>query len=459
MHKKLIIFLSSIIIIFSPYFSFAQNKLNEKKLIEFGWDSPTISSLKSGIPQKANAPFDGVFFSNDFNIYTAFDTIQYPDSKFQYEDLSKIQWNKFTDNFLLVRGAGHAGALWLDDKSWVKISRNLKMISKALAISKAKGIGFDPEYYFKDSTLNPWVYRSSWYNNLSYQEVGDFVRRRGKQFIQALQTSKPDVKIFCFWLLGLAEMQNRSQPIDETGMALYPFFVEGMLEGQNKLSEIIDGDESSYWYQKPENFIESGEYQREKGSHLIKKPLQNKFKNVSLAQSVYLDGLYAKSPVFDKGFDKKTKEQWLKDNLYFALKTTDEYVWFYNEKINWWKNQVDSGVAEIINGVRDKINLELNNNSSQIFGKSLIIDFKKKIPDNYQGFNYNYLQNKNILEIKLLKNDFKNIRVFKNSRLIYNIDNPGKNISIDLINKYNKKGNLIIMAKDSKGITSVSFVN
>jgi len=90
MHKKLIIFLSYIIIIFSPYFSFAQNKLNEKKLIEFGWDSPTISSLKSGIPQKANAPFDGVFFSNDFNIYTAFDTIHYPDSKFQYEDLSLV---------------------------------------------------------------------------------------------------------------------------------------------------------------------------------------------------------------------------------------------------------------------------------------------------------------------------------------------------------------------------------
>jgi len=375
------------------------------------------------------------------------------------EDLSKIQWNKFTDNFLLVRGAGHAGALWLDDKSWVKISRNLKMISKALAISKAKGIGFDPEYYFKDSTLNPWVYRPSWYNNLSYQEVGDYVRRRGKQFIQALQTSKPDVKIFCFWLLGLVEMQNRSQTINETGMALYPFFVEGMLEGQNKLSEIIDGNESSYWYQKPENFIESGEFQREKGSLLIKKSLQKKFKNVSLAQSVYLDGLYAKSPVFDKGFDKKTKEQWLKDNLYFALKTTDEYVWFYNEKINWWKNQVDSGVAEIINGVRDKINLELNNNSSQIFGKSLIIDFKNKIQDNYQGFNYNYLKNKNILEIKLLQHDFKNLRVFKNSRLIYNIDNPKMNFTIDLNNKYNKEDNLIIIAKDSMGITSVSFVN
>lgn len=459
MFKKLLIFIF-LALFFSPCFLFSQINLNEKKLLEFGWDAPSISFLKTNVPQMANVPFDGIFFSNDFNVYTAFDTVQYPDSKFQYDDLAKIEWNKFTDNFLLVRGAGRTGARWLDDAGWAKINQNLKKISKSLAISKAKGIGFDAEYYYKDSTLNPWVFRSSWYNNLSYQQVGNYVRKRGKQFIQALQTYKPDVKIFCFWLLGLAEMQQRSHSITETGMALFPFFVEGMLEGKNKSSEIIDGDESSYWYQKPENFIESGEFQRSKGSQLIKISLRSQFNKVSLAKAVYFDGLYAKFSGFDKGFDKQTKERWLMDNLYFAFKTTDKYVWFYNEKINWWKNQVDSGVADIINEVRKMINIEQNNKDPQIKGQSLIFDFKKSTPDiTNQEFSYNYIVSSNTLEVHFLKNDIINLRVYQNSRLIYNADNPAMKFTIDLNQKYTRQGNLILMSKDSNGIVSVAFVN
>jgi len=65
---------------------------------------------------------------------------------------------------------------------------------------------------------------------------------------------------------------------------------------------------------------------------LIKKSLQSKFKEVFLAQSVYFDGIYGKLPGTEKHFDKQSKEQWLGENLYNAYKTTDKYVWFYNEK-------------------------------------------------------------------------------------------------------------------------------
>jgi hypothetical protein len=438
---------------------FAQNKLNEKKLIEFGWDNPSVTSLKNNFNQREKTPFDGVFFSFDSDIYPAFDTTQYSDSKFQYNDLSKIKWGKFTDNFLLVRGAGHTGAHWLDDKSWENISQNIKKISKALAISKAKGIGFDAEYYFKDSTLNPWKYRPSWYNNLSYEEVGKYVRKRGKQFVQALQTHKPDVKIFCFWLLGLVSAQNQTTPIEKTGMALYPFFIEGMLEGKNNSSEIIDGNESSYTYQNFVPFITVGENIRKHQSKLISKSLQNKYNDISIAQAVYFDILYAKIPKFEKGFNKQTKEQWLRDNLYYAFKTTDKYVWFYNERIDWWKNKVDSGLADIINEVKNKINTDLNNNSSRAAGYTSALNFKNKKPDDYRALSYTYQKDKNQLEIKLLKNDVRHLLIYNNSHLIYNIDNPPSSLTINLKNKYAYKGNLIIMAKDSKGKSSVSFVN
>ena len=451
----LIYFLLSLV----PSMILAQSKVNEKKLIEFGWDNPKVSSLKSNLAPREKTPFDGVFFSFDFDIYAAFDTTQYADSKFQYDDLSEINWGKFTDNFLLVRGAGHTGARWLDDKSWENISQNIRKVSKALSISKAKGIGFDAEYYFKDSTLNPWRYRPSWYNNLSYEQVGDYVRKRGKQFMEALQSSKPDVKVFCFWLLGLVSVQNQTTSIEKTGMALYPFFIEGMLEGKNNLSEIIDGNESSYTYQSFVPFITVGENIRKHQSKLISKSLQKKYNDISIAQAVYFDILYAKIPKFEKGFNKQTKEQWLRDNLYYAFKTTDKYVWFYNERIDWWKNKVDSGLADIINEVKDKIGAELNNNSPRIKGYSMARNFKNKEPDNYRAIAYTYQKDKNQLEIQLLKNDIKQLLIYNNSHLIYNNDSPPSNLTISLRNKYFYKGNLIIMAKDSKGKSSVSFVN
>ena len=345
--------------------SFAQSGANEKKLIEFGWDYPKVSFLKANIDKMQKTPFDGVVFSFDFDIYNAFDTKSFEDRVFQYKDLSEISWQKFTDNFLFVRGAGHSGAHWLDDSSWNIITKNLEKVSKALAISKAKGIGFDPEYNYQDSTLNPWVYRASRYNNLSYRQVGEYVRRRGKQFIEALQTNKPDIKVLCFWLLGLVYDQSLHVPIEKTGMALYPFFVEGMLEGQNSTSEIIDGNESSYWYQKPEHFIASGENLKIIGTRLLDKSLQSRYDNISHAQAVFFDGLYAKNSRFEKGFDTATKARWLQHNLYNAFKTSDKYVWFYSERINWWKAEVDAGVNEIINAVKTEIHADQNNQSDE----------------------------------------------------------------------------------------------
>jgi len=432
-----------------------------KKIIEFGWDCPKVSMLKMDISQmENNVPFDGVVFTLDFDIYSAFDTNDRAQPAYQYDELSKIDWKKLTDNFLLVRGVGIYNALWLNDNAWIKIVKNLTQISKSLSASKRiKGVGFDPEYYYSDPDNNPWIYKPSLYKNLSYQQVGTFVRLRGKQFIQALQTYKPDIQVLCFWLLGLVSIQSQTQPIAETGMALYPFFVEGMLQGQNKSSTIIDGNEYSYGFEKPENFIESGKYRREEGSKLISVSIQSKLQNVSIAQAVFFDLIYAKDPSYDRRFDKTTKERWLRYNSYNAFKTTDKYVWFYNERINWWKGLVDTGVARIINEVKNIVNIEQNNTNPQINGYSGIHDFKEILPNSYHGISFIYTQKTNELYIKLLDVGIKNIQVFNNSRVIYAINSPPTDFTINLNGKYFKKGNLIILAKDSKGIASVAYVN
>ena len=224
--------------------------------------------------------------------------------------------------------------------------------------------------------------------------------------------------------------------------------------GWVNISGMVGQHKSEWWVNMVRNL-----HRREEGSKLVSVSLQPNLQKVSLAQAVFFDLVYAKVPNSDKGFDNATKEKWLRYNLYNAFKTTDKYVWFYNERINWWKGQVDTGVARIINEVKDKIYLEQNNSDPQISGYSVILDFKGKTPDNYRGISFLYSRNKNAIHISLFDTGIKNIQLFNNSRIIYNIENPSNDFTINLNKKYNKKGNLIILAKDSKGIVSVAYVN
>jgi hypothetical protein len=436
-----------------------EQKTKEKKLIEFGWDYPRSSFIKNHIDQMQETPFDGMIFSFDAGIYNAFDSTQLPDSAFDYNILSKIHWQKLTDNFLFVRGAGHSGPHWLDDRIWDMIVQNLTKVSKALSISKAKGIGFDPEYYYKDPAFDSWVYTPSLYNGLSYEEVGKFVRKRGKQFIRALQTYQPDIKILCFWLLGLVYQQQLHQPISQTGMALYPCFIEGMLEGKNKSSEIIDGNELSYWYQKVENFVTAGQLILQKETVLIDDSLVPEYRNISVAHAVYFDGLFALLPKFNKGFDTLTKERWLRDNLYFAYKTTDKYVWFYSERIDWWNGRGTSDLTKIIKQVQGQIKDQSLSNATNVKRYSFSPDFKKQNIIGNQSFSYRYFRRNNKLQINLLQNDIQTLQIFENAHLIATFENPLQNFGIKLKGKYSGKGNLIVMSKAGNGKTDVAFVN
>ena len=449
---------ATLLLIIISLAAFAQNK-QEKKLLEFGWDYPNSSFIAHNIHHMQEVPFDGTVFSFDKGIYNAFDSAKLPDATFDYDILSKIEWQKLTDNFLFMRGASYSGAHWLDDNIWNQIIENLKKVSKALVISKAKGVAFDPEYYYKEAKFNPWIYNPAVYNGLSFNQVGQYVEKRGKEFIQALQTYKPDVKILCFWFLGLAYDQSLHKPLSQTGMALYPFFIEGILEGKNNAAEIIDGNESSYGYQNVRSFVEAGEDQRQKGAVFIRDSLQPKLKHVSLAQAIYFDLIYAKKPEYNKGFDNQIKERWLWNNLYNAFKTTDKYVWLYSERIDWWNGKVDPGVVEIINDVTNKLKSEKNHKSNQINGYSQLFNFKKDQTDTYQGFYYDYRKNSNNLYIKLLDTTISSLKIYNNSRLILNYRKVLVDSTINLHNIYYKTGNLIIMATNRKGLVSVAYIN
>ncbi len=42
-------------------------------------------------------------------------------------------------------------------------------------------------------------------------------------------------------------------------------------------------------------------------------------------------------------------------NVYFALMTSDEYVWCYSERMNWWQDKVPDGAEAAIRAARELI--------------------------------------------------------------------------------------------------------
>jgi hypothetical protein len=436
-----------------PFVVCAQN-INGKKLIELGWDCPRISYLAGNIREMEKRPFDGVVFAFDSSVYNAFDTERVADSYFQFAELSKIKWKKFTDNFLLIRSAGSTGAHWLDDNSWQAIMLNLKKISKVIALTKAKGIMFDPEYYFNNPDNDPWKYKPALYEGQSYEQVGEKVKLRGMQFIRALQTYKPDLKVLSTWLLSISVFHIKNSQLKESQAALLPFFVEGMMEAKNTTAEIIDGNELSYYYNSPISFIDAGDKLKDDVKKLVEVPLQFKFSSIGMAQSVYYDGLYTPAPPFDKGLDKNMKDRWFAGNLYCAYKTTDKYVWLYNEKLEWWKNNQKIEISGIIDSVKKEIVVEENIGNLKSGNSKLYSSMKN--PPLKGSFSYIYSKGNNT--IKITANAIsKKLSLYCNSRLIETTLNPPMESVLRLKKIY--KGNLIITVESQNGTISVAFIN
>ena len=47
---------------------------------------------------------------------------------------------------------------------------------------------------------------------------------------------------------------------------------------------------------------------------------------------------------------------WFEHNMYYALKTSDEYVWLYTERANWWTGEnIPEGFSDAMERAKEKI--------------------------------------------------------------------------------------------------------
>jgi len=350
----------------------AQN-LAKKKIVEFGSDVPTPDFVRDHIREMETRPLDGIIFhTKEYN--HIFDTRPWTPEGFKsdMDALAAIRWQKFTDNFLTLYAADKGKVDWFDDRQWKVIEANMRLFSEAVATARCAGVCFDQEPYGD----NPWLYKGR-FPGKTFAEVAAQARKRGAQFMRAVQSAVPKMKMLDFFQLGyfgdtslchrtwrdgdrpnsLTEPDSavRMQKLSERAWALYcPFFI-GMLDAAGPEVVLIDGNELAYYYGTPYDFYYHYHELYRSSLILIPKELRSKYLNQTRAgNAVYYDllmtdgyGQTRESPVHVPSHYMTPGErlQFLEQNVYYGLATADEYLWFYSESVNWWRDLVPAAAA------------------------------------------------------------------------------------------------------------------
>jgi hypothetical protein len=386
--------------------------VSNKKLLEWGFDSPTPEYLRDNIRAMQGQPFDGIVFRLRKEAHSIFQTTPLTEEELKLSILSSVQWGQYNHNFLKLWSTDPSRNFsWFNNSQWNVITNNLKLYARAVKAARAKGIAFDVEPYTSFGN-NPWAFITkegqSVYPGKTLAQVEVEVRKRGAQFMNALQSEKQDITLLCAVLLGayrttLSYYPNNQQlGKEKSGYALLPAFVNGMLDVMGPNVRLVDGRipyrqlDGTYYFDATSKFT-SFVVPYVRGTNIYVSP-ENRSKydaQVQVGHAVFPDYVFGllvntqlkdRMPTYYTSMTESYKAKWLEHNTYYALKTADQYVYLYNEQMSWWgaganpkypnlpaaiKTSVQSGRAKFLN--------------SQPLGFSMVKPADKLWDANYQA--------------------------------------------------------------------------
>ncbi len=338
------------------------NAALDKKLIEYGWDVPFVDFVRDHIREMEKLPFDGLIFKlrGGGRVFTPKEWTQ---KRFaaDYAAAKAVHWKKFTDNFVIMWAASKQD--WFDDRQWEAITENVRLVARAARLARCVGICFDPEPYGP----NPWSYaRAAHRKEKSFAEYEAMARKRGAMFARAVEAELPDPVILTFFQLSLFPQlclpmapETRAARLAKHRYALLPAFLRGMLDAAGPNLKIVDGNESSYYYTKEIQYLRVYHRIRQDALLLVDPVLRPAYRDhVEVGQALYIDQYFdlRKRPVLSRYLTPQERAQWFEHNVYWALRTSDRYVWCYSERMNWWFHRgIPEGCEAAIRSARKKV--------------------------------------------------------------------------------------------------------
>ncbi|MBC7287066.1 MAG: hypothetical protein H5T86_03285 [Armatimonadetes bacterium] len=335
----------------------------DKKLIEYGWDVPDTTYVRDHIREMEQRPFDGIIFRVRPGLLVL-SPKPFDEQALQadLEAAAQIKWEKFTDNFVIMWAASEQD--WFNDEHWQAIEHNVRLIARIARLARCVGLCFDPEPYGP----NPWVYANAAHHDTkTFAEYEQMARQRGAQFIRAIRAEMPKCILLTFFQLSLfpdllrpMDPAERAKRLESHHYGLLPAFLNGMLEAAEDAVTIVDGNESAYYYTNAQQYLSVYQLITQRALLLIDPGLWLRYRTqVQVGQALYIDqyfGLRQNVKTYGNYMSPDERARWFEHNIYWALTTTDKYVWCYSERMNWWKNQdVPPGCEEAIRSARRKV--------------------------------------------------------------------------------------------------------
>lgn len=323
-----------------------------KKLIYYGWDSPDMKRFIAEWEAVKDLPFAGHCISINGTdkdggfqagmLWTkrpieqsAFDGMM-EDAQKIADIVDKTGWEIFT-----MAWANWGSVKWHDDEAWQILLTNLRNYLRVAKACKAKGICFDPEPYTPDRvfTFNPK-------DGPDFPTTAALARKRGKEFMKVIAEEWDDMVMLTFglwdWTFGSslqainATPEERLKILERAGNGIIPYFMDGCLEEIPPKLRIITATEGAYGFSYPIEYLKAIRMMTGRGSAseaLVDPALRETFRR----QVEGGFGLF-----FDSFIDRGVKE--LENQVRYSMSITQEYVWLYAERGNYWTGAVPGGL-------------------------------------------------------------------------------------------------------------------
>ena len=328
-----------------------EKSLADKKIIGFAPDRVNQTYLREHIAEIEELPIDGLLITvlpdgwmgrKDKRNLLWFGGAPFTRKEFSQAvaDLKATKFKRFTDNFLDFPTTVNIDPFWVGellahppsytfanvdwfDEEWSKVAENGAVAAYVAREGGLKGLFIDKEAYGYGSGVwkCPFLYNiyrqecvAAGLTPRSLAECIAQIRRRGREFMEAVTAVYPDITIIF--------IQNTGWTKDD----LTEPFVKGMMERRGKAT-IIDGGEGGYRRITHKAFARLRK--RAEGVHQADKLLEP----IQYAFGVWVDpmpnkygGWHTDPADFDKNYRSPSE---LEHTLHGALTAADRYVWLY----------------------------------------------------------------------------------------------------------------------------------
>jgi len=312
-----------------------------KKLIEWGWDEPGPAFMREHCQDMDRMGFDGVIFHADavrdgkpLNFawqcwgHTKF---EWSDLQGSLENLQACRFVRMTDNFLRFNVCP-GDVDWFDDAAMAVVWNNAKLAARLAKQGGCKGFMFDVEMYHKALFSYP---EQNQLRPGSFEEYEAKLRQRGREFMQAVNSEFPDIKMmltYAYTITGTVAGRPKAP------YGLLKSFLDGMFEAAAPKTTIIDGYEGAYPFRKHSQFVQAARTVKQGMAAVTGVPDAYR-KHLRVAFGIWMDMNFRRYGWHTNAADAEanyfTPDEF-EYSVFSGLDVTDEYVWIYTEKPLWW---------------------------------------------------------------------------------------------------------------------------